>query len=173
MKHAFVLGRSQYHRRYEPVWYGWAQGGTSSFGGQRDLDDVWEIVRPRRSEEHPTMVELPARAITNSSKPGENVLDLFGGSGSTLIAAEQVARKAFLMEPEMVQRTMGMLTAASLEAVKTLVALQDREQPAASRLGAARAILEYGSRLREEADIVQRLEALEQQLGADKGRRSA
>jgi site-specific DNA-methyltransferase (adenine-specific) len=100
VKDAFVLGRSRYHRRYEPVWYGWAQGSTSSFGGRRDLDDVWEIARPRRSEEHPTMkpVELPARAIANSSKPGEYVLDLFGGSGSTLIAAEQAGRRAFLME---------------------------------------------------------------------------
>jgi type II secretory pathway component PulF len=74
---------------------------------------------------------------------------------------------------EMVQRSMGMLTAAGLEAVKTLVALQDREQPAAARLGAARAILEYGARLREEADLTKRVEALEGQLGNDAGRRSA
>jgi DNA modification methylase len=100
VKDAFVLGRSQYHRRYEPVWYGWAEGSPSSFGGRRDLDDVWEVPRPRRSEAHPTMkpVELPARAITNSSQSGDVVLDLFGGSGSTLIAAEQTGRRAFLME---------------------------------------------------------------------------
>lgn len=100
VKDVFVLGRSQYHRRYEPLWYGWAEGSRSSFGGRRDLDDVWEIPRPRKSEEHPTMkpVELASRAIEYSSQPGENVLDLFGGSGSTLIAAEQLGRRAFLME---------------------------------------------------------------------------
>jgi hypothetical protein len=74
---------------------------------------------------------------------------------------------------DMVQRAMGMLTAAAMEAVKTLVALQDKEQPAASRLGAARAILEYGAKLREEADLTKRVEALEEQLDPDKGKRSA
>jgi hypothetical protein len=74
---------------------------------------------------------------------------------------------------DMVQRAMGMLTAAAMEAVKTLVALQDREQPAASRLGAARAILEYGAKLREEADLTKRVEALEAELDLDKGKRSA
>lgn len=102
VKDVFVLGRSKYHRRYEPIWYGWHSAGKSSFGDDRDLDDVWEIPRPRRSEEHPTMkpVELVARAINNSSRPGDAVLDPFGGSGSTLIAAEQTGREAFLMELE-------------------------------------------------------------------------
>jgi hypothetical protein len=74
---------------------------------------------------------------------------------------------------DMVQRSMGMLTAAAMEAVKTLVALQDRDQPAAARLGAARAILEYGAKLREEADLTKRVEALEAELDLDKGKRSA
>lgn len=100
VKDVFVLGRSKFHRRYEPIWYGWREGGKSSFCGRRDLDDVWEVPRPKRSEEHPTMkpVALPVRAITASSKAGDVVLDLFGGSGSTLIAAEQTERKACLME---------------------------------------------------------------------------
>ena len=100
VKDMFVLGRSKYHRRYEPLWYGWHGQARSSFCDRRDLDDVWEIPRPRTSEEHPTMkpVELAIRAIRYSSKVGENVLDLFGGSGSTLIAAEQAGRNAFLME---------------------------------------------------------------------------
>jgi DNA modification methylase len=102
VKDAFVLGRSKYHRRYEPIWYGWHSTGKSSFGPDRDLDDVWEIPRPRRSEEHPTTkpVELIARALANSSRKGDIVLDPFGGSGSTLIAAEQLGRRACLMELE-------------------------------------------------------------------------
>jgi hypothetical protein len=54
VKDVFVLGRSKYHRRYEPIWYGWHTAGKSSFGMDRDLDDVWEIPRPKRSEDHPT-----------------------------------------------------------------------------------------------------------------------
>lgn len=100
VKDVFVLGRSKYHRRYEPIWYGWHTSGKSSFGDARDLDDVWEVPRPKRSEEHPTMkpVELVIRAIQNSSLAGDLVLDPFGGSGSTMIAAEQTGRKAYLME---------------------------------------------------------------------------
>jgi site-specific DNA-methyltransferase (adenine-specific) len=100
VKDQFVLGRSKYHRRYEPIWYGWHEQGKSSFGDRRDLDDVWEIPRPKRSELHPTCkpVELVARAIANSSVPGDAVIDCFGGSGTTLIAAEQTGRTAHLME---------------------------------------------------------------------------
>lgn len=100
VKDSFVLGRSKYHRRYEPIWYGWRDGGTSSFCERRDLDDVWEIPRPKRSEEHPTMkpVALVARAIANSSKPKAVVADLFAGAGSTLMAAEQLGRKCHAME---------------------------------------------------------------------------
>lgn len=99
-KDAFVLGRSNYHRRYEPIWYGWRNGKSSSFCGRRDLDDVWEIPRPKKSDEHPTMkpVILVQQAIENSSARGDVVLDLFGGSGTTLIAAEAAGRRARLME---------------------------------------------------------------------------
>lgn len=102
VKDAFVLGRAKYHRRYEPIWYGWRQGSTSSFCDRRDLDDVWEIPRPKRSEEHPTMkpVALVARAIENSSAPGAVVADLFAGAGSTLVAAEQLHRVCLSMELE-------------------------------------------------------------------------
>jgi DNA modification methylase len=100
VKDTFVLGRSKYHRRYEPIWYGWREKGTSSFCDRRDLDDVWEIPRPKRSEEHPTMkpVALVARAIANSSRPKGVVADLFAGAGSTLIAAEQLGRACRAME---------------------------------------------------------------------------
>jgi DNA modification methylase len=81
--------------------YGWREGAAHQFFGPANATDLWSIkkVNPQ-SMEHLTQkpVELAARAIGYSSRPGENVLDLFGGSGSTLIAAEQTNRKAFLME---------------------------------------------------------------------------
>lgn len=100
VKDTFVMGRSNYHRRYEPIWYGWKSGKTSSFNGERNLDDVWEFKRPRVSEEHPTMkpIELWGEAILNSSKPGDVIVDPFGGSGTAIIAAEQLGRKALSME---------------------------------------------------------------------------
>jgi hypothetical protein len=61
-KDIFVLGRSKYQRRYEPIWYGWNTKGKSAFCGLRDLDDVWEIPRPRTSDEHPTTALAACRA---------------------------------------------------------------------------------------------------------------
>ena len=100
VKDVFVLGRSKYHRRYEPIWYGWHKDGRSSFGGDRKQDDVWEIARPKKSPEHPTMkpVDLVLRAIGNSSRPDDLILDPFLGSGTTLIAAEQSGRRCCGMD---------------------------------------------------------------------------
>ena len=102
VKDIFVLGRSKYHRRYEPLWYGWHEKSKSSFVGARDLDDVWEIPRPRRSEEHPTMkpVELVARAIRNSSDERQIVCDPFLGSGTTMVSAQATRRVCYGMEIE-------------------------------------------------------------------------
>ncbi len=74
VKDLFVLCRSKYHHRYEPIWYGWHTKGKSSFGKARDLDDVWEIPRPRISVTHPTMkpVELPARASRQQQPRGRH-----------------------------------------------------------------------------------------------------
>jgi len=101
-KDRFVLGRADYQRQYEPVWYGWREGCSHRWCGDRDQGDVWNISRPAESELHPTMkpLELVERAIDNSSKPGDAVLDLFLGSGTTLIAAERTGRICFGMELE-------------------------------------------------------------------------
>ncbi|MBN1631219.1 MAG: DNA modification methylase [Thermoleophilia bacterium] len=93
-KDRFVLGRSDYQRAYEPIWYGWRDGTKRRFLGGRDQSDVWQIPRPEESPLHPTMkpLELIERAVQNSSRPGEIVLDLFLGSGSTLVACERTGR---------------------------------------------------------------------------------
>ncbi len=99
-KDRFVMGRADYQRQYEPIWFGWREGQKHHWCGDRNQSDVWEIDRPGDSEAHPTMKPLPLveRAIENSSRPGDVVLDLFLGSGSTLIAAERTGRACYGME---------------------------------------------------------------------------
>ena len=99
-KNTFTLGRSDYQRQYEPILYGWPEGATRHWCGDRDQSDVWQIKKPHKNDLHPTMkpVELVERAIRNSSRPGDVVLDPFGGSGTTLIAAEKSGRQARLIE---------------------------------------------------------------------------
>jgi len=99
-KNTFTLGRSDYQRQYEPILYGWKEGGGHYWCGARDQGDVWPINKPARNDLHPTMkpVELVARAIGNSSREGEIVLDPFGGSGTTMIACERTGRQARLLE---------------------------------------------------------------------------
>jgi len=100
VKNALVLGRQDYHWRHEPILYGWKEGAAHYFIDDRTQDTIWEYNKPKKNEEHPTMkpLELCGRAIANSSRVGEIVLDLFGGSGSTMIASDQLQRKARLME---------------------------------------------------------------------------
>ena len=101
-KNTFTLGRADYQRQYEPILYGWRAGGPHFWCGDRDQGDVWSVAKPVHNDLHPTMkpVELVERAIRNSSRPGELVLDAFAGSGSTLIACERLDRKARLVELE-------------------------------------------------------------------------
>jgi len=96
-----VLTRKDYMGAHEWCFYGWREGAAHQFFGPNNATDLWAVkkVSPQgmlHLAEKP--VELAARSIEYSSRRGENVLDLFGGSGSTLIAAEQAGRKAFLME---------------------------------------------------------------------------
>lgn len=100
VKNVFTIGRADYQRQYEPILYGWPKGATRQWCGDRDQGDVWQIKKPQKNDLHPTMkpVELVERAIRNSSRPGNVVLDPFGGSGTTLIAAEKSGRLARLIE---------------------------------------------------------------------------
>jgi DNA modification methylase len=99
-KNTFTLGRADYQRQYEPILYGWPEGKQRHWCGDRDQGDVWHIKKPAKNDLHPTMkpVELVERCIRNSTKPGQTVMDPFGGSGTTLIAAEKSGRVARLME---------------------------------------------------------------------------
>lgn len=100
-KDRMVLSRKDYHTKYEPIWYGWKNGAARICPLEdRKQTDVWDFERPHRSEEHPTMKPIPlvATAIQNSSKSGDKILDLFGGSGTTLLACEMTDREGFMME---------------------------------------------------------------------------
>ncbi len=100
VKDAFVLGRSPYQWQHEPVLYGWLPNGTHKWYSDRKQSTVWNFDKPKRSDQHPTMkpVALLAYPIKNSSAPNGVVMDLFGGSGSTLMACEQTDRICRIME---------------------------------------------------------------------------
>jgi DNA modification methylase len=103
-KNSLIVSRKDYHTQYEPIWYGWLEGAARLFSlidsGDRKQSDLWEIDRPTKSPLHPTTkpIELAGRAINNSSQKDDVVLDLFGGSGTTLIASEQTGRVCHMME---------------------------------------------------------------------------
>lgn len=100
VKDSMVLGHSDYHYKHEMIFYGWTPGAAHDAPPDRTQTSVWEIPRPKASREHPTMkpVDLVTKALRNSSQRAGIVLDLFGGSGTTLIAAEQLGRKCMAME---------------------------------------------------------------------------
>jgi len=96
-----VLTRKDFMGAFELAFYGWREGAAHQYFGPNNATDLWHVKKvPPQHMIHLTekCVELAVRAMTYSSRPGENILDLFGGSGSTLIGAEQAGRKAFLME---------------------------------------------------------------------------
>ena len=95
----FSLGRLDYDYQHEPICFGWNKT-HKKIGKGKFKKSIWEIDRPTKSADHPTMkpIELIANALENSSENADSVLDLFGGSGSTLIACEQLGRTCYMME---------------------------------------------------------------------------
>ena len=100
VKNCMAFGRQDYQWRHEHCLYGWKKGASHNWFSDRNQTTVMEFDRPTKSVEHPTMKPVPlfAYLMGNSTKKGWNVYDGFGGSGTTLIAAEQLNRNAFLME---------------------------------------------------------------------------
>jgi DNA modification methylase len=99
-KDSFTLGHSDYQRQFEPILYGWKEGQSHYWIGARNEGDVWSVPKPKRNRLHPTMkpVALAERAIRNSSRRGDLILDVFAGAGSTLIACEKASRRTAAME---------------------------------------------------------------------------
>jgi len=100
-KSHLVMSRKDYHTKYEPIWYGWLDGAPRLCPVEdRKQSDVWDVDRPTKSELHPTTkpIELINIALKNSSKEGNLVMELFTGSGSTMVASHQLNRKCYGME---------------------------------------------------------------------------
>lgn len=99
-KDCFVMGRQDYQWQHEPILYGWKEGAAHYFINDRTQSTILEFDRPKQSTLHPTMkpIDLIARLVKNSSKENDIILDLFGGSGSTIITAEQLNRICYSME---------------------------------------------------------------------------
>lgn len=100
VKNSFVLGRQDYQWKHEPCLYGWKEGAAHNWYSDRRQTTILEFDRPQKSEEHPTMkpIALFAYQLKNSTPKGGVVLDLFGGSGTSIIACEQTGRKCYTME---------------------------------------------------------------------------
>lgn len=100
VKSQMVMGRQDYQWRHEPCLYGWLDGGSHKWYGDRKQTIILEFNKPQRNADHPTMkpVELFAYQVGNSSKPGHIVVDAFGGSGTSMVVCEQLKRKARIIE---------------------------------------------------------------------------
>ena len=121
VKDSMVLGRSDYHYKHEPLIYGWKSGAKRPWYAGRDKTSVFEIARPKRSELHPTMKPpaLVETHIGNSSRKGDLGVEPFGGSGTTICAAQLMERRCYAVEldPRFVAVALERLTEMGLEAV--------------------------------------------------------
>ena len=100
VKSSMVMGRQDYQWKHEPCLYGWKEGASHNWYSDRKQTTILEFARPNRNAEHPTMkpIELFSYQINNSSKQGDIVMDAFAGSGTTMVACEQLNRKAYVVE---------------------------------------------------------------------------
>lgn len=100
IKNSFTIGRQDYQWQHEPILYGWKPGAGHYFVDDRSQATAWFYDKPKKNDLHPTMkpLELVGQAINNSSLVGQLVLDLFGGSGSTLITSYKSKRACYSME---------------------------------------------------------------------------
>jgi DNA modification methylase len=100
LKDVFVFGRQDYHYQHESIVYGWKPGAAHNFVDDRTKTSILSFDRPKQSKEHPTMkpLELIVELVKNSSQPGDVVVDLFAGSGTTLIACQETRRKCISVE---------------------------------------------------------------------------
>lgn len=100
-KNNHVLGRTDYNYKHEPILYGWNKQ-HNFYGKGKFKTSVWDIPKPQKSDLHPTMkpIALVVECLLNSTKAGDTVLDVFGGSGTTLMACEQTERNCCMMEYE-------------------------------------------------------------------------
>ena len=100
VKSSMVMGRQDYQWKHEPCLYGWKEGASHNWYSDRKQTTILEFARPNRNAEHPTMkpIELFSYQISNSSKQGDIVMDAFAGSGTTMVACEQLNRKAYVVE---------------------------------------------------------------------------
>lgn len=99
-KNSMVLGRQDYQWKHEPCLYGWKEGAGHLWAADRKQTTILNFDRPTKSKEHPTMkpIKLFDYQIKNNTKGGDIILDLFGGSGTTLMACEQNGRTCYMME---------------------------------------------------------------------------
>lgn len=97
----FSMGRLDYDYKHEPIFYTWTKK-HNFYGKGQFRNTVWQFPKPRKCDLHPTMkpVELVAECLLNSSKEGDVVADIFGGSGTTMIACEQLNRNCYMMEKD-------------------------------------------------------------------------
>lgn len=100
VKNSFVLGRSPYQWQHEPVLFGWQKNGKHKWYAGRSEKTIWNYDKPKRNDDHPTAkpLDLLSYPLTNSTQPNGIVLDLFGGSGSTMMTCEQCDRVCYMME---------------------------------------------------------------------------
>jgi DNA modification methylase len=100
LKNTIVMGRKDYNYKHEPILYGWKEGAAHKWYGNFDKSTIIECNKPPRNGEHPTMkpIELLETVLNNSSQSNDLVLDLFLGSGSTMVASHQLKRKCYGME---------------------------------------------------------------------------